>query len=113
MSKSDSIIWTSSEAAAVTGGIAARNWCATGVSLSVSDIKPGDLFIASADDDLEQVFAKGAAAAMVSGKAEVKGDYPLLRVPGVFEALQSLASAGRYKTHGTVVGYFTNLPSRF
>ncbi len=103
MSKTNSIIWTSAEASAVTGGTSTREWCATGVSLNAAEIKPGDLYIATKDDDLEHVFSKGAAAAMVSNAAETAGDWPLLKVASVFEALQALAAAGRYKTHGTIV----------
>ncbi|MCK5284671.1 MAG: hypothetical protein KAJ86_03700 [Alphaproteobacteria bacterium] len=103
MSETESIIWTSGEAAIVTGGMSTHEWYATGVSLNASEIKPGDLYIATPDDNLEEVFHKGAVAAMVSKTLDIEGDWPLLKVASVFEALQSLAAAGRYKTHGMIV----------
>ena len=41
-------LWTSTEAAAATGGQAPRPWSATGVSIDSRSIEAGDLFVALA-----------------------------------------------------------------
>jgi hypothetical protein len=97
------VLWTSLEAAVITGGRNTREWNAFGVCLNAADIKPGDLFFAAPTDDLHQVFLKGAAAAVVPmNTAEMEG-WPLLKVPDVFEALRGLARVARFKTHAQVI----------
>ena len=98
----NNILWTSAEAAAVTGGVSTQSWCATGVAIALDEIRPGDLFIATQDDDLAAVFRKGAVAAVVSGSHD-RHDWPMLKVENVFDALQSLAAAARYKTHAAII----------
>lgn len=98
-----SIIWTSQEAAIVTGGQNTREWCASGIALRVEDITPGDLFVASQNDDLQQVFEKGAAAIMCTGGTGGYDALPVLRVPDIYQALQSMARAARFKTHATII----------
>lgn len=97
------ILWTSQEAAIVTGGTSTQDWCATGIAIAMEDLKPGDLYIATQDDDLAAVFAKGAVAAVVTGSVDGRGSLPLLKVGDVFEALQALAGAARYRTHALIV----------
>lgn len=103
MTQKPTIIWDSTEAAVVTGGSNSAPWCATGIALKLEDIKPGDLFVASREDDLEQVFQKGAAAVMLAGGVGDTAHLPALRVGNAFEALQSLARAARFRTHATIV----------
>jgi hypothetical protein len=97
------VLWTSQEAAIVTGGKNTRDWCATGVAISMADLKPGDLYIATQEDDLHAVFAKGAAAAIVTALPERDYGWALLKVPNTFEALQALAAHARFRTHATIV----------
>lgn len=96
-------LWSSDEVSAVTGGTNTRAWTATGVAINMDDLRPGDLYFATGDDDLEQVFAKGAAAVALSGGTGSGRDWPALKVPDVFQALQNLAGAARYRTHGTII----------
>jgi UDP-N-acetylmuramoyl-tripeptide--D-alanyl-D-alanine ligase len=103
MDRSASILWTSAEAAAVTGGTNTRDWHATGVAISMEDLQPGDLYFATRDDDLEEVFKKGAAAVALAGGTGSDKDWPVLKVSDAYEALQSLAGAGRYRTHSTII----------
>jgi hypothetical protein len=102
MNTPTSILWTSAEAAAMTGGVSTQNWCATGVAIALDEIRPGDLYIATQEDNLAAVFRKGAVAAVVSGSHD-RHDWPLLMVENVFDALQSLAAAARYKTHAAII----------
>lgn len=97
------ILWTSLEAAVITGGKSTREWQATGVCISIQNIKPGDLFFATQDDDLNEVFRRGAAAAVVAGNPGGNEAWPLLKVADVYEALRALARAGRHRTHGLMV----------
>ena len=47
------LLWTSAEAAAVTGGTSARDWRATGVSIDSRTVKAGDLFVALAGPNFD------------------------------------------------------------
>ncbi len=101
-------LWTSAEAAAATGGTAARPWAATGVSIDTRTLAPGDLFVAltaarDGHDFVAQALEKGAAAAMVSRRPEgVAADAPLLLVPEVQAGLEALGRAGRARTRARV-----------
>lgn len=101
-------LWTSDDAAAVTGGRVTRPWTATGVSIDTRTIRPGDLFVALKDvrdghDFVAQALAKGAAAAMVSRLPDgVAEDAPLLVVPEVLAALEALGRAARARTGAKV-----------
>lgn len=97
------VLWTSLEAAVITGGRNSAEWKATGVCLNVSEIRSGDLFFASPNDDLKEVFKRGAVAAVVPHHTQDLGILPLLKVYDVFEALRALARAARFKTHAQVV----------
>jgi hypothetical protein len=96
------ILWTSSEADVITGGRSSGPWCASGVCLNLDHLKPGDLFFASPEDDLNKAIAKGAAA-IVSNRAVRDFTGPVLQVSDVFEALRALARAARFRTHGIVM----------
>ena len=98
------VLWTSADAVAATGGRATRDWQATGVSIDTRTLRPGDLFVALKDvrdghDFVAQALEKGAAAALVSRIPEgVTGDAPLLIVDDVLTALGALGAAARART---------------
>jgi len=97
------ILWRSDEAAVLTGGQNTQNWRASGVAINVAEVKAGDLFFAAHGDDLQAVFDKGAAAAVVPHTMRLQENWPCLRVTNTFEALRVFANAGRFKTHALVV----------
>ncbi|MES2969809.1 MAG: UDP-N-acetylmuramoyl-tripeptide--D-alanyl-D-alanine ligase [Pseudomonadota bacterium] len=104
------VLWTSTDAAAATGGRSTRDWQATGVSIDTRTLIPGDLFVALSDvrdghDFVAQALTKGAAAALVSRiPAGVRDDAPLLIVPEVLAGLGALGAAARARTNARVVG---------
>ncbi|SEN58812.1 UDP-N-acetylmuramoyl-tripeptide--D-alanyl-D-alanine ligase [Gemmobacter aquatilis] len=103
-------LWTSTEAAAATGGQATTAWQAQGVSIDTRTLRPGDLFVALKDvrdahDFVAQALAAGAAAALVSHIPEgVSPDAPLLIVPDVLQGLEALGRAARARTSAKVIG---------
>jgi hypothetical protein len=97
------ILWVSEEVDLLTGGHSTEYWAATGICLRVQDIRPGDLFFAAPGDPLSQIAAKGAAAVVVTPSVHVPHGLPALVVPDVFDALQALARAARFRTHATVI----------
>ena len=103
-------LWTSTDAAAATGGTTPQAWEANGVSIDTRTLRPGDLFVAlqaarDGHDFVAQALAKGAAAALVSRIPEgVAPDAPLLLVPDVLRALEDLGRAARARTKARVVG---------
>ncbi len=105
-----SVLWTSADAAAATGGRASCEWWAGGVSIDTRTLRPGDLFVALKDrrdghDYVARALEKGAAAAVVSRAPEgVAADAPLLLVGDVLRALEALGIAGRARFGGRVVG---------
>ncbi|MEL6523933.1 MAG: UDP-N-acetylmuramoyl-tripeptide--D-alanyl-D-alanine ligase [Pseudomonadota bacterium] len=104
------VLWTSADAAAATGGRATTDWTATGVSIDSRSISPGDLFVALTDirdghDFVADALAKGAAAALVSRMPEGVADTaPLLIVPDVLQGLEALGKAARARMTGKVIG---------
>ena len=104
------VLWTSADAAAATGGRTTATWQATGVSIDTRTLQPGDLFVALKDlrdghDFVAAALARGAAAALVSHRPEgVADNAPLLIVPDVFAALVALGSAARARTGAKVIG---------
>ncbi|WP_435169558.1 UDP-N-acetylmuramoyl-tripeptide--D-alanyl-D-alanine ligase [Falsirhodobacter sp. 1013] len=104
----DTPLWTSTEAAAATGGRTGA-WDATGVSIDTRTLKPGDLFVALTDvrdghDFVEAALARGAAAALVSRVPEGASEGSLLVVPDVLQALRDLGAAARARTKAKVIG---------
>jgi len=99
-----SVLWTSAEAEAATGGRATRPFAASGVSIDSRSIAPGDLFVAlsaqrDGHDFVADALARGAAAAMVARVPPgVAADAPLLIVPEVLAALTALGAAGRARS---------------
>ena len=102
-------LWTSSEAAAATGGKATRDWRAAGISIDSRSVAKGDLFIAlqgprfDGHDFVAGALATGAAAAMV---AHVPGDAPaeapLLVVGDTMQGLDALGRAARARTRARI-----------
>lgn len=103
-------LWTSSEAAAATGGAAKGTWSADSVSIDTRTLEPGALFVALKDvrdghDFVAEALSRGAAAAMVDHVPQgVAPDAPLLVVPDVLAALEALASAARKRSRARIVG---------
>lgn len=104
------MLWTSSDAVSATGGRVTRAWQADGVSIDTRTLQPGDLFVALKDvrdghDFVAAALEKGAAAALVSRVPDgVAPDAPLLIVPDVLKALESLGAFARARTTARVVG---------
>lgn len=102
-------LWTSTDAAAATGGHATADWVANGISIDTRTIQPGDLFVALKDardghDFVAQALEKGATAALVSRIPEgVPPDAPLLVVDDVLPALEALGRAARTRTKARVL----------
>ncbi|MGN6590038.1 MAG: Mur ligase domain-containing protein, partial [Sphingomicrobium sp.] len=67
-----SVLWTSEEIAAATGGAASAPFEVTGVTFDSREVQPGDLFVAmpgtvhDGHKFVEGAFASGATAAIVS-----------------------------------------------
>lgn len=102
-------LWTSTDAAAATGGRATTDWVADGISIDTRTIRPGDLFVALKDvrdghDFVAQALEKGANAALVSRIPEgVSPDAPLLVTDDVLPALEALGRAARARTKARVL----------
>ena len=104
-----SVLWTSDDAVAETGGRSTADWRATGVSIDTRTLQKGDLFVAlsaarDGHDFVAQALDSGAAAALVSRVPDgVAEDAPLLIVPDVLDGLADLGRAGRARTGARVV----------
>ncbi|SDK63572.1 UDP-N-acetylmuramoyl-tripeptide--D-alanyl-D-alanine ligase [Paracoccus chinensis] len=102
-------LWTSTDAAAATGGRVTADWVAEGISIDTRTLRPGDLFVALKDardghDFVAQALENGAAAALVSRIPEdVAPDAPLLVVDDVLPALEALGRAARARTRARVL----------
>ena len=101
-----SVLWTSDEIAAATGGVASAPFEATGVTFDSREVVPGDLFVAmpgslyDGHDFLDKAFAAEAAGALVSRPIE----RPHVLVEDVAAALTSLARASRERCSATILG---------
>ena len=101
-----SVLWTSDEIAAATGGTASAAFEATGVTFDSREVQPGDLFVAmpgtvyDGHKFVDGAFASGAAGAIVS--QPVSGPHVL--VADTFAALQALARASRERSDATIFG---------
>lgn len=101
-------LWTVCDAARATGGQAAGDWAATGVSIDTRALDPGDLFVALTDvrdghDFVVQALEKGAAAALVSRIPDGADPARLLIVDDVLPALEALGRAGRARSNAKVM----------
>jgi UDP-N-acetylmuramoyl-tripeptide--D-alanyl-D-alanine ligase len=104
--RSLSVLWTSHEIAAATGGTANGSFEVTGVTFDSREVGRGDLFIAmpgtahDGHDFIEQAVAAGAAGLLVSKPA----NHPHVLVGDVAKALQELGRASRERCSGTIIG---------
>ena len=100
------LLWTSGEIAAATGGTASAPFDVTGVTFDSREVGPGDLFVAmpgtvhDGHQFVDAAFASGASGALVS--KPVAGPHVL--VDDVFAALQALGKAARDRANATIVG---------
>jgi UDP-N-acetylmuramoyl-tripeptide--D-alanyl-D-alanine ligase len=101
-----SVLWTSDEIAAATGGTASAPFEVTGVTFDSREVGPGDLFVAmpgTAYDGhlfVEAAFEAGAAGVVVSQPVEG----PHVLVEDTFAALEALGRASRERTQATIIG---------
>ncbi|MDT8757283.1 UDP-N-acetylmuramoyl-tripeptide--D-alanyl-D-alanine ligase [Sphingomonas psychrotolerans] len=102
----NSMLWTSDEIAAATGGTASANFAVAGVTFDSREVGPGDLFLALKGETtdghrfLGQAFAQGAAGAVVSDDTA----HPHVRVGDTTAALDALGRAARARMTGKVIG---------
>jgi UDP-N-acetylmuramoyl-tripeptide--D-alanyl-D-alanine ligase len=101
-----SILSTSSDIAAATGGTASADFAVTGVAFDSREVGAGDLFIAltGENDDghrfLDGAFDRGAAGAIVSQPVP----HPHIRVADTAAALNALGVASRARTAAKIAG---------
>lgn len=101
-----SLLWTSDEIAAATGGVASARFEVTGVTFDSREVGPGDLFVAmpgsvrDGHDFLGDAFAAGASGAIVSRPA----NGPHVLVDDVAAALEALGRASRERCRATIIG---------
>ena len=101
-----SVLWTSEEIAAATGGEASAAFEVTGVTFDSREVGPGDLFVAmpgtvyDGHKFVEAAFEAGAAGVIVS--QPVNGPHVL--VDDTFAALQALGRASRERSRATIIG---------
>jgi len=101
-----SVLWTSDEIAAATGGTVSTRFEVTGVTFDSREVGPGDLFVAMSGtvndghNFVDAAFGAGAAGAIVS--QPVSGPHVL--VEDTFIALQALGRASRERTEATIIG---------
>lgn len=100
------VLWTSEEIAAATGGTASAPFEVTGVTFDSREVGPGDLFVAmpgtvhDGHQFIGGAFAAGAAGAIVS--RPVGGPHVL--VEDTFAALRALGRASRERSRATIFG---------
>jgi UDP-N-acetylmuramoyl-tripeptide--D-alanyl-D-alanine ligase len=100
------VLWTSGEIAAATGGAASASFECAGVTFDSREVAPGDLFVAmpgTVHDGhafVDKAFAAGAAGAIVS--QPVNGPHVL--VEDTARALEALGRAARERSRATIVG---------
>lgn len=103
-------LWTSTAAAAATGGKARGKWSARGVAIDSRAVSSGDLFVAlrgpnfDGHDFVAPALRAGAAAAAVSRAPEgLPARPPLLVVGDTLKALNDLGRAGRARSKAGIV----------
>ena len=100
------VLWTSEEIAAATGGTASEPFEVTGVTFDSREVQSDDLFVAmpgtvhDGHKFVDGAFASGASGAMVS--QPVNGPHVL--VADTFAALQALGRASRERSRATIFG---------
>lgn len=107
---SKSSLWSSTEAARVTNGIAKGHWVAHGISIDTRSLQKGDLFIAIRGDAMDghkfaaDALAKGAAAVVIDHAIEGVPDDKALMVSDTFKAMQDLGVGARARTAAKIIG---------
>ena len=101
-----SVLWTSSEIAAATGGTASADFEVSGVTFDSREVASGDLFVAmpgtvhDGHEFVGKAFEAGAAGAIVSQPI----GRPHVLVDDVAQALVALGRAARERTAAKVIG---------
>ena len=102
-------LWQAAEAADATGGQAAGDWSAEGVSIDSRTVKSGDLFVAlkgptfDGHDYVAAALEAGAVAAMVDRRPDGIGDEaPLLLVDDTLAGLWALGRASRARSEARI-----------
>ncbi len=101
-----SALWTASDIAAATGGMASADFAVNGIAFDSREIGTGDLFVAMVgeNDDghhfVDGAFERGAAGAIVSTPVS----HPHVLVADTVAALNALGVASRARTAARVVG---------
>jgi UDP-N-acetylmuramoyl-tripeptide--D-alanyl-D-alanine ligase len=102
-----SVLWTSDEIAAATGGAVSAPFEVAGVTFDSREVQRGDLFVAmpgtvhDGHKFVERAFAAGAAGAIVS-QPVVHGPHVL--VDDTFAALRALGRASRERSRAAILG---------
>lgn len=106
------VLWRSADAAAATNArTVGPAWGATGIALSVAEVRPGDLFVAlrspcgtmDGHAAAASAFAAGAVAALVERRpAGIPAGAPLLLVEDTLAALDDLARVARLRSRARV-----------
>lgn len=98
-----SVLWTHTDAAEATGGLAVGEWSVNGLSIDTRSLEEGQLFVPLKDirnghDFIPLAYEKGAAA--VISEHEIK-HVPALIVPDSLKALEDLAIAALKRSTAT------------
>lgn len=99
-------LWTASEIAAATGGIASGDFAVTGVAFDSREIVPGDLFIAMKGEEtdghrfIDRAIAAGAAGVITQQPI----DHPHVLVADSAAALTALGRAARDRSSAVIIG---------
>ena len=99
-------LWTSTEIAAATGGIAGVPFAVDGVAFDSREVGARDLFVALTGEHTDghrfaaQAAAQGAGGMLVSQPV----DAPHVRVADTFAALEDIARVARARTDASVIG---------
>ncbi len=105
------VLWTAHELAALFGGAVSGQWEAHGVSIDSRSLQAGDLFVALSGDThdghdyVAAAFEAGAVAALVRDDYDRSEDKekPLVRVPDVLAALETMARAARARSKAYII----------
>ncbi|GBR70631.1 UDP-N-acetylmuramoyl-tripeptide--D-alanyl-D-alanine ligase [Gluconobacter kanchanaburiensis] len=103
-----SILWTSADLRAATGGTLEADVSVTGISIDTRTLVPGDLFIAlrgetsDGHEHVQQALDRGAACVLVHETGGVD-DPRLLIVPDTMTALVNLGRYARARFRGKVI----------
>jgi UDP-N-acetylmuramoyl-tripeptide--D-alanyl-D-alanine ligase len=106
-----SALWSPQALIAATGGVlhGSMQQPVTGISIDTRTIEKGDLFVALAGvrdghEFVEQAFAKGAAAALVSVEkaSDLAMHGPLIAVPDILKALEMMGIASRKRSKARI-----------